>query len=227
MVENEVTLLKTENENQALKLREDDWGIIKNIMKSMSIFKVNSYDRQVIQRDLIGMAQESRLRDSCLQEAIGDDVKGFANEIINNSNGPCIREIGLNFLSKLSAYFCCWFILLVFSTYGSLTWEASPSIYFFYTGVVLILFIVEGIITPLFSTEKGFKKNLPALISVLLFAILGVINYLLRENEYTRVVNGGYIIVGSGMVYLITKCFNRRNIHRLTKGKKNYIEDLI
>ena len=57
MLKNEVTLLKKENEEQSIKLKQDDSEIIKNIMKSMSIFKVNSYDSQVIRRDLIVMAR--------------------------------------------------------------------------------------------------------------------------------------------------------------------------
>ena len=56
MFANEVTLIKTENETQSKNLREDDRKVIKDIMKSMSMFKVNSYDAQVIRRDLIGKA---------------------------------------------------------------------------------------------------------------------------------------------------------------------------
>ena len=82
MFKSEVTLLKKENEEQSIELRKDDERVIKDIMKSMSVFKVNSYDAQVIQRDLIGMAQELKLRGSNLQEAIGDDLKGFTNEKI-------------------------------------------------------------------------------------------------------------------------------------------------
>ncbi|MBU3178083.1 hypothetical protein KPL47_17285 [Clostridium estertheticum] len=120
MTQNEVILLKEENEKQSIELREDDERNIKNIMKNMSMFKVNSYDAQVIQRDLIGMAQELKLRNSSLQEAIGDDVKGFTNEIINNSSGPCKREILLNLLLKLSGYFFAWFTGLAFVAYGGL-----------------------------------------------------------------------------------------------------------
>ena len=57
MLENEVTLLKKENKDQSSKLKENDNEVIEDIMKSMSIFKVNSYDSQVIRRDLIVMAR--------------------------------------------------------------------------------------------------------------------------------------------------------------------------
>ncbi|MFT9493950.1 hypothetical protein [Anaerosolibacter sp.] len=228
MIENEITLLKRDNENQALKLREADWQIIKNIMKSTSIFKVNSYDREVIQRDLIGMAQELKLRDSSLDEVIGDDVKDFANEIINSSSGPCIREIWLNFLEMLSRYFLFFFTAIAIGGYGNLSsWLGNPVIlYPFYTITVLIAFVTEGIITPLFITEKGFKKNLPWLISMLLFASVTALLYFLSDNLGTREVQVEPTIVVSGLGFITAKYLNVKNIHRLAKGKKNFIDDL-
>ncbi|MCB2361609.1 hypothetical protein [Clostridium estertheticum] len=226
MTQNEVILLKEENEKQSRELREDDERNIKNIMKSMSMFKVNSYDAQVIQRDLIGMAQELKLRNSSLQEAIGDDVKGFTNEIINNSSGPCKREILLNLLLKLSGYFFAWFTGLSFVAYGALSWESNPIIYFYYIGAVLIIFVTEGMITPLFITEKGLKKKLSSVFSTLLFVIFSTIIYFLNDNQYTIEINAGYIILISAIMYLIVKHLNIININRLAKGKKNYIDDL-
>lgn len=226
MFDNEVTLLKTENESQSINLSEDDQRVIKDIMKSMSMFKVNSYDAQVIQRDLIGMAHKLKLRESSLQEAIGDDVKGFTNEIISSSSGPCTREILLNFLSKLSGYFFVWFVGLAIGAYGGLSWEANPIIYITYIIAVCIIFIMEGLITPIFSTETGMKKNLQSLISISLFVTLTVIIYFIQNPQYTKEVRAGYIIVVSGIMYLFTKYLNTRNIHRLAKGKNNYIEDL-
>jgi len=226
MIENEVTLLRRENETQSKNLREDDQRVIKDIMKSMSMFKVNSYDAQVIQRDLIGMAHEMKLRNSSLQEAIGDDVKGFTHEIIKNSGGPCKREIVLNFFLKLSGYFFAWFTLLAIGAYGSLSWDTNPIIYLYYLGAVLLIFITEGIIAPLFSTEKGFKKNLQSLISIVLFIILTSIIFLLNDKKYTTEIKGGIIIVASGLIYLATKYLNTINIRQLAKGKKHFINDL-
>lgn len=226
MFKNEVALLKIENETQSKNLKQDDKQVIKDIMKSMSMFKVNSYDAQVIQRDLIGMACELKLRDSSLQEVIGDDVKGFTYEIIKNSGGPCNREIILNFFLKLSGYFFVWFIAFAIGAYGSISWDANPIKYIYLFGVVLIIFITEEVIAPLFSTEKRFEKNLHSLISILLFIILTSIALLINYKQYTIKVNGGIIIVMSGIVYIITKHLNSMNIRRLAKDKKHFIEDL-
>ncbi|MCT4598835.1 MAG: hypothetical protein N4A50_13260 [Vallitalea sp.] len=227
MLINEVTLLKKENEEQSKELIETDKLEINNIMKSMSIFRVNSYDAQVIRRDLIGMAQELKLRDSSFEEAIGEDVKGFANEIISNSSGPSKSEILLKFLIKLFGFLFMSYTVLAFGAFGELTWDANPVLHLLYIGSVLIIFSTEEIITPLFITEKGIKKRLPSIISILLFIVLGILIYFLNDKGYTQKVHGGYIIIISAISYLVTKYLSIKNINRMAKDKKNYIEDLI
>lgn len=226
MFKDEITLLKKENEKQSNLLKHEDNNIIKDIMKSISIFRVNSYDAQVIRRDLIGMAQELNLRDSGLEESIGNNLTEFTYEIIQNSNGPCKIEIFLRFLSKLSGYFFVWFTLFAFGAYGGLGWNVNPKLYILYIGFVLIAFITEGLITPLFSTEKGLKKELPPLISILSVFLLSFTLYPIDNSSSTNAINVKYIIGISGLIFLITRYFIMRNIHKLAKGKTNYIEDL-
>lgn len=227
MFENEVKLLKKENGKQTEKLEEEDKIIINNIMKNMSIFKVNSYDAQVIRRDLVGMAQELRLRDSSLEQAIGDDIKGFTNEIINNGNGASKLEILLEFLIKASGFFMMSFGLISLGAYGKLTFDANPVIYLLYGGIVLISFIIDGIITPVFNLEKGFKNHISSLISITLVVTLTLIVFALNDKENTIKIHAGYIIAISGLFYLISQYLNNKNIQRLAKDKKNYIADLL
>lgn len=92
--------------------------------------------------------------------------------------------------------------------------------------MVLIIFVADGMITPLFITEKGLKKNLGSLFSIVLFVAFSTILFFLIDNQHTQEVNGGYIILISAILYIITKYFNRININRLARGKKNYIDDL-
>ncbi|MBU3178082.1 hypothetical protein KPL47_17280 [Clostridium estertheticum] len=81
-------------------------------------------------------------------------------------------------------------------------------------------------ITPLFITEKGLKKKLSSVFSILLFVVFSTIIYFLNDNQYTIEINAGYIILISAIMYLIVKYLNIININRLAKGKKNYIDDL-
>lgn len=172
------------------------------------------------------MAQELKLRDSSLNDAIGNNLKDFTNELIESSNGPSRTEIILKFFSKASGYFFVWFLLSAFLQYGSITWQASPFIYFFYAGMVIISFITEGILAPVFATERGSKGGFDRLFSLLMVVGWAVITYLLINSDNTVKINGALVIVPSGLIFLITKLLNRKNISKLAKGKKNYISDL-
>ncbi|WP_312699613.1 hypothetical protein [Sedimentibacter sp.] len=227
MFMNEMILLKRENEAQIKTLRDDDVQTIKYIMKSMSVFKVNSYDAQVIKRDLIGMAQEFELRNKTLHDAIGSDVKGFAHEIIKNSGGPCIYEIVLGFLLKMSGYFFGWFLVLAVGAYsGNFVWNADPIMILFYFIMVILSFITEGMINPVFSMEKGFKKEIGSIIPISLFLAVSIMFYFMYDKQNIREINAGYIVITSGISYLIVKYLNNKNINKLASNKKNFIQDL-
>lgn len=227
MFMNEMRLLKKENEEQIKALRYDDVQTIKDIMRGMSIFKVNSYDAQVIKRDLIGMAQEFELRNKTLHDAIGSDVKEFAHDIIKNSGGPCIYEIFLGFLLHLTRYFFGWFLIISVGAYGGkLGWRVDPIIFLFLFSFVILGFITEGLITPVFSMEKRFKKICGSIITIALFLIITIIYFYLYDNQNAREINAGYIMLISGAAYLIIEYLNSKNIHKLSSNKKNFIQDL-
>lgn len=228
MFRDEISLLKAENKKQLAELSIDEQHIVKDVTRSINIFKVNSYDAQVIKRDLIGMAQELKLRDSSLKDAIGDNLKEFTNELIKSSNGPSKTEIVLKFLSKISGYFFIWFLMFSTLAYGGATWETSPFMYLFFAGMVIINFIAEGILTPIFATERGAKAGFEQFLSIWMGIAWVLIFYffILMDNDYVIEINGGIVTGISGLVYLITKFLSRRNIRKLVKGKKNYIADL-
>lgn len=226
MIKNEVNILKEDNKEQLYELEQREQNIIKDIMKSMSIFKVNSYDSQVIKRDLIGMAQDLNLRGSSLKEDIGDNLKEFTRDIINNSSGPSKVEILLGFLCKISGPIFICITALAFLAYGGLSWEINPNLLFFYIIYSSISFIMEVIITPLFITESGFLKNLPSIISILLIVTLTTFMHPINNSASTKMINVSYIILISGLIYLVSRYLYIKNIHELAKDKRNYIQDL-
>jgi hypothetical protein len=226
MIKNEVNILKEENKEQLSILEENEQDIIKDIMKSMSIFKVNSYDAEVIKRDLIGMGQDLNLRGSSLKEDIGDNLKEFTQDIIDNSSGPSRLEISLGFLSKISSSIFVCITALAFLAYGGLSWEVNPNILFFYIIYSSFMFVTDVIITPLFITEVGFLKNLPSIISISLIVALTAFMYPIINSASTKLINVSYIIGTSGLIYLVSKYLYINNIHKLAKDKRNYIQDL-
>lgn len=227
MFSNELKFLESENKKQYNNLDNEDKVIIDNILKSMSIFRVNSYDSQVILRDIIGMAQELKLRNSSITESSGNDIKKFIDEIINNSAGVSKIEIVLNFLSKLSGYFFIWFSFLAFSAFGTFDMNISLSLIIFYVCSVIAIFIVEGLLVPKFINKKGYKKYIPNYISLLIFIMLSCTAYSVKDFIVFNSVNSIYIIILSGIIYIFNKYLITLNIHRLAKGKHHHIKDLI
>lgn len=227
MFKNEVSILKKDNKKQSIGLDPYDNDLIQDITQSMSVFKVNSYDAEVIRRDLIGMSQELRLRDSSLKETIGDNLTGFTHEIIKNSNGPSLIEIFLWFSVKMSFYLLGTLILLSFFAYRGISWKLTPLILLFYIGYGSIFFIIEGVVTPLFSTKKGFMKILPAIIGTLMVLVLVFITISRNDSPTAVMINASYLIIISGLIFIISKYFYNRHIHKLAKDKKNFIQDLI
>lgn len=225
MFDNELTLLETENYKQIKELNKEDEKLINNIMKRMSIFKINSYDAQVVKRDLIGMAQEQKLIGSSLRDSIGDDVRGFTDEIIKNSEGPCIKEIILNYMSSLSGYFFIWFIP-AFLVYGNSPYRIHPVLLLFYFGSATTAFIAEGLLSPFFCTEKGNKKYLETIIFILIASAWGILYLLTSEKQNYIEVNSGVFVILSVLIYLVVSYLKFVNIKKLAKDKSNYIEDL-
>lgn len=216
MFYNPFASLRKENERKLAEVREDDSRVIRAVMKSMSIFSVNSYEAQIIQRDLIGMAQEWGLRNSNLQEATGH-VSGFAKDIIQNSSGPCPREVILTFLSRLSGYFLVWFAALSLAAYGGVLWEVNPATISYYVGVVLLAFLAEEVLTPLYITERGLKRRIPQLLAVLVFACFTAAIVLRGGHTFTGGISAGAVIIASGLTHLVTRYLNIKNISRLAK----------
>ena len=172
------------------------------------------------------MAQDLELRGANLKNVIGNDIKSFSNEIIKNSYGPSIIEILLSFFTLLSGYLFGMHILPAYLQYQSLSWQSTPVIYLLYVGVVLINFIADGIITPLFINERGFKKHIPTLISISSFIILVIITFFIKDRQNIITIKAQYIIIALGLGYLFLKYLSSLNIHRLAENKTKYIEDL-
>ncbi len=95
--------MKKLKESNRLRLHEvngEDKKMIKNVMKSLGVFRINSFDAQIILKDLIGMAEEMELRDSSLKEEIGEDLTGYVSELVENSRGSYFPELSADLIKK-------------------------------------------------------------------------------------------------------------------------------
>ncbi|KUK71877.1 MAG: hypothetical protein XD91_1674 [Clostridiales bacterium 38_11] len=152
---NILKLLKKENKKQLLQLTMDDYVLIRDIMKKMNIFKINSYDALIIQRDLIGMAHEMKLRGTSLTQEMGDGFDDFIKEVVQNSRGPSYWEIGLSLLKKFAFMISAWIVFFSWLQ-GWPSGIALPALLFL---IIPLQFLNEAILRPIFILEKGFKKQ--------------------------------------------------------------------
>ena len=68
-------------------LTDEDWALLRRIIRYIRSGGVVEEEQENIRRELIGMAKESRMRESSLKDVIGEDVKKFAEDILFASTG--------------------------------------------------------------------------------------------------------------------------------------------
>lgn len=227
MIKTEIDILRKENEIQSEWLHKDDEIIIDKIMGSMSILKVNSFDAQVIYRDLIGMAREARLRKLSLKHVVGDDFKKFADEIISNSRGPSISEILSSFITSLCGFILFWVIFEGYASYGNMLWKISLWTCIIYISIFIIYFILRSYISPMFIMKKGWKRYIPTLLIIIFWiSFLSSSFTSINNMNSTITINPIYILIIASVTLIISGLQYKRIIHRLAKDNSNYIQDL-
>ncbi|MDW7669560.1 MAG: hypothetical protein SCJ93_12105 [Bacillota bacterium] len=218
--------LKKENNKESRKIMLDDLGLIRNITDNMNEYLMNSYDKQIVKRDLIGMAQEMKLRGTTLRDELGDNVDEFTKEIIENSRGPSKLEI---FLTTIKSSALTFIIIFGGMLLLSKNFDMSMSIYF---PILVYLFlgiqgILEFIFVSAFNMEKNFKKYIPNVIRGLTFFIFF---YYFIGNKITR---GGpevkivCLVIIHLFIYAITYFTYNKHIENLAKNSDNILRDLV
>lgn len=80
-----LSVLTKENERLEASLEQEDSEILKRAMRFFSGYPLSSMDVQIIRKDLIGMAQEARLRGECMQDMIGAELEAFCEAVLESS----------------------------------------------------------------------------------------------------------------------------------------------
>jgi len=217
--------LKKENNKESRKIMLDDLGLIRNITDKMNIYIMNTYDMQIVKRDLIGMAQEMKLRGTTLRDELGDNVDEFTKEIIENSRGPSKLDMVLSRLKSLVYAITVLYgvILLLSRNFDSTVSIYLPIIVGLFMGIVMIL---EFIFIPFLNMEKGFKKYIPNVIRGLWFFIFfssGVPKLVRYSPSIKRI----YLILIFLIIYAITYFAHNKHIENLAKSSDNIVRDLI
>jgi hypothetical protein len=213
--------LKTENLELLGQLSHDDQKLILSIIKRMNIFKVNSIQAQIIQRDLIGMAIEHQNRGSLLTEEFGENPEVFANEVYDSAGSFNWQEVLLNLTIRMSGYFFLWFLFSALMLYGGFTWQSNWSIYPFYAAVIIISFVIELLITPHFIMKQGIKQHFPQFIGLALI-ISTTAGFIKMSSSLTpHVINVLPIIATSGAIFVIAQFVQNQLFLKIASKEKN------
>jgi cbb3-type cytochrome oxidase subunit 3 len=186
---------------------------------------MNTYDMQIVKRDLIGMAQEMKLRGTTLRDELGDNVDEFTKEIIENSRGPSKLDIVLSSLKifVLSLTVLYGVILLLFRNFDSTVSIYLPIIVVLFIGIVTVL---ESIFIPVFNMEKSFKKYVPNLIR-------GLSVFFLLTSDVPKLVRYGpsikriHFILIFLVIYAIAYFAHNKHIENLAESSDDIVKDLI
>lgn len=222
---NVIKLLKKENRIQSYQIETDDYVLIRDIiMQKMSVFQVNSYDSLIIKRDLIGMAQEMKLRGTTLKQELGNDLDDFIENIIQNSRGPSYLEIILSIIKTLSIIFVMWTAFFSW-IYQAWQWPSSVSLPITLIAFVVFIYLMDGLFKPIFILEKGLRKIISNIIAFCIYFL--VFYFMPKLNFFSSItMHADYVLIISLIIYGISFISYKKHISNLAKDSRNLVQDL-
>lgn len=227
MLNNEFRKLRKENSIQVDKLSDQSRNYIKEVNKSMSIFKINSYEKEIINRDLIGMAEEIEIRNSSLKKELGDNPKSFSEEILASgevSFSPV--ELCLSVLRNFSIITLLSVIFLSLFAYGNFSWDMRLEMLLVYFMIGFVGFLIDGLISPMFAAKDGLRTMVPLGLFLVLFRILNKYEARLISTDMTKNIGVMYIIGIFIFILFLVELINSKNIQAIEKKEKTYISNL-
>lgn len=219
-------LRKDNNERDKLLTKEN--GLI---MMDMVVYLRHSnlcdYDIEVIRRELFGMIYEAQLRNEPANQVIGDDYKGFCEELMRNGRQKDFYEkflewayigvVGIEtlFLIELIS---SGFVLELF--HGNIR---MPISYGFLISTCLI--IAGALLVYWFFTKYSFELSIKGLSSYKVYFIAGFTFYfagtilikLLLEGKNLFEINIFIPILLLAALYLIVKGLGNRNSNHIAE----------
>lgn len=172
--------LKESNRLGLHGLKSHDQDIIRKVMKSLGAYRINSFDSQIILKDLIGMAEELELRNSSLKEEIGEDLAGYVKELEENSRGSYFPELLADLIKNVS--FILFIVTAVFSALSPAGNREGPLfLIILYTFALTLGELYRGKFVTAYYAEKGVRRRIPDMIFL---GLLTPIVFLVSRYEH-------------------------------------------
>lgn len=218
---NELSALKTQNEATTEKLTDINQEILSRILKYVQISRIGAFDREIIRKDLIGMAIEAEKREKTLSDIIGADEKSWCDSIVDGYGKVSLKELTLSILKQLSFSWFTWGIVLI---------DITPSIIKVNMGHLSVFLLYSLLMTSynffisykfaFHSLTKRFLINLMFLIVAILS--MGLFARFLKEIVLFSIPN--YVIhLVFGTIWASCTFLYKDLIHKQAK-KINWME---
>ncbi|WP_443659886.1 hypothetical protein [Clostridium algidicarnis] len=109
---NELNLLRKQNQTNTKELIDINQEFLSRILNYVQISKIGAFDREIIRKDLIGMAIEVEKRGKTLSDIIGTDEKSWCDSLVDSYGKISPIELILSILKQASIYWFIWGIVL-------------------------------------------------------------------------------------------------------------------
>lgn len=231
----DIKTIRKENSEQEKSLFKDNGSILTDMVVYLHSSDLCEYDIEMIRKDLIGMALEAQLRDEKFSDVIGEDYKGFCDQLMVIGDKKSSYEKALEFLFITNMGIGCMFVLEIISNYLTLN-GAGKTLLTFYLPItwgfvimtLIALVMSYGIYR--FVTHYSFEWSgkhskmisfLFCMSFVIMVCITAVTKYLLRDAMIGTI---NYLIPLSIMtiVFIIIKLLTNRLQAQKALGSKSY-----
>ncbi len=158
----DIKTIRKENSEQEKSLFKDNGSILTDMVVYLHSSDLCEYDIEMIRKDLIGMALEAQLRGEKFSDVIGEDYKGFCDQLMVIGDRKSLYEKALEVLFVTNMGIGCMFVLEIISHYVTLNGAGKTLLTFdlpitwgFVVATVIALLMSYGIYR--FITYHSFE----------------------------------------------------------------------
>ncbi|MBU3210297.1 hypothetical protein KPL28_11775 [Clostridium algidicarnis] len=218
---NELNLLRKQNQTNTKELIDINQELLSRILKYVQISKIGAFDREIIRKDLIGMAIEAEKRGKTLSDIIGADEKSWCDSLVDSYGKVSPIELILSILKQASIYWFIWGILFFGITPSIVNIDIRwVSVFFLYVCIIIVynLFV---------SSKFAFQSSINQfLIAFMVFIIITLLIWIITKfsNGIVLFTIPNYTIHSVFGVTLVASTFLYNNLIHEQAKKINWME---
>lgn len=218
-MKSELSLLKKENKLREQYLPQEDQDMIKRMLNYMKTTKMCIFEKEVIHKELIGMALEAGQRGESLIDVLGNDEKTFCDEMVADTKKAPIKEYLLIGFRQWILYYGVIVGVTVLLNISSMHMKFDASLLVFAPLWALVCTMGGMFIETKYTYEKGIKKYIPT--CVMITSLLLIL--FIQENIIgdMAVYLNGWVVVGVILaIGLVSQVLYNQYIHHIAKNYK-------